>query len=245
MRRLAQFSAVLLCLVAAGGCDENPTSPTSDTGPGSSGGGAGTSTITATRFLAFGDSLTEGEVTGRGVVPSASYPAQLLARLRARYPSQSSQFEVTNAGRSGELVASGEARLAQLLANSQAQALLMLHGYNDLLDFGAGGVNPASVVINRMAQDGRRRGARVFIGLMPPPIPGRQRSVPDDVVRAFNDRLRDVASGEGAVVVDVYRALATDVNRYIGVDGHHPTEAGYQRIAEEFLARIAEELPSR
>lgn len=245
MRRFARFSAILLCLVGVAGCDENPTSPTSDTGPGSSNTGTSTSTLTATRFLAFGDSLTEGEVTGRGVVPTASYPAQLLTRLRSRYPSQSSQFEVTNAGRSGELVASGEARLAQLLANSQTQALLLLHGYNDLLDYGAGGVNPAFVVMNRMAQDGRRRGARVFIGLIPPPIPGRQRSVPDEVVRAFNDRLREIASGEGAVIVDVYRALASDVNRYIGADGHHPTEAGYQRIADEFLARIAEELQPR
>ena len=245
MRRFARFSAVLLVLVAAGGCDDNPTSPTSDPGPGSSGGGASTSTLTATRFLAFGDSLTEGEVTGMGVVPSASYPAQLLTRLRARYPSQASQFEVTNAGRSGELVASGEPRLAQLLANSQTQALLLLDGYNDLLDYGAGGVNPAFVVMNRMAQDGRRRGARVFIGLMPPPIPGRQRSVPDEVVRAFNDRLREIAAGESAVVVDLYRALGTDVTRYIGIDGHHPTEAGYQRIADEFLARIAEELQPR
>jgi lysophospholipase L1-like esterase len=255
MRRFTRFAAVLLFLVAAGGCDDSPTSPTSDDGSGSPSPGPNTATLTATRFLAFGDSLTEGEVTaaigaapGMGamnVVPGASYPAQLLSRLRSRYPSQASQFEVTNAGRSGELVASGEARLAQLLANSQTQALLLLHGYNDLLDYGAGGVNPAFVVMNRMAQDGRRRGARVFIGLMPPPIPGRQRSVPDEVVRAFNDRLREIAAGEGAAVVDLYRALGTDVTRYIGIDGHHPTEAGYQRIADEFLARIAEELQPR
>jgi lysophospholipase L1-like esterase len=85
----------------------------------------------------------------------------------------------------------------------------------------------------------------VFIGLMPPPIPGRQRSVPDEVIRAFNDRLREIAAGEGAVVVNVYTALSSDVSRYIGVDGHHPTEAGYQRIADEFLARIGEELQAR
>lgn len=255
MKKLVGHAVVLVCLLAAGACNENPTSPTSDSGSGSSSPGTSTATLTATRFLAFGDSLTEGEVTvptGRtsgmlplSVVPAASYPARLQERLRSRYPSQASQFAVTNAGRSGELVANGEARLEQLLANSQTQVLLLLHGYNDLLDFGAGGVSPASAVMDRMARDGRHRGARVFIGLMPPPIPGRQRSVPDSVVRDFNDRLREIAAGESAVVVDVYSALSTNVSGYIGVDGHHPNEAGYQRIAEEFLARISAELEPR
>jgi lysophospholipase L1-like esterase len=35
-----------------------------------------------------------------------------------------------------------------------------------------------------------------------------------------------------------YAALATDLTRYIGVDGLHPTEAGYQRMADEFFVRI-------
>lgn len=252
MRKLAGLAVVFIGLVAAGSCDENtPTSPTSGSGSDS---GPSTGTLTATRFLAFGDSLTEGEVTAATgtsgsspmvVVRGASYPARLQERLRARYPSQATQLEVSNAGRSGELVANGEGRLSQLLANSQTQVLLLLHGYNDLLDYGAGGVNPAAAVMDRMARDGRLRGARVFIGLMPPPIPGRQRSVPDSVVRAFNDRLSEIAGGEGAVIVDVYSALSSNVSGYIGVDGHHPTEAGYQRIAEEFLARIAAELEAR
>ena len=139
----------------------------------------------------------------------------------------------------------GLPRLAQLLANSQTQALLLLDGANDLLDFGAGGVSPAASAFNLLAREGRQRGARVFIGLVPPPIAGRQRSVPDSVVRAYNDQLRAIAAGEGAVVVDLYAALSSDVGRYIGVDGHHPNEAGYQRIADEFLARISAELERR
>jgi len=257
MTKFVWHATMLVCLLAAGACGDTQESPTSPTGQGGSSSTPGTSTatLTATRFLAFGDSLTEGEVTSpvggapgivpTVVVPSAAYPTRLQERLRSRYPAQASQFAVTNAGRSGELVAAGEARLAQALANSQTQALLLLDGYNDLLDYGAGGVSPATAVMDRMAREGRNRGARVFIGLMPPPIPGRQRSVPDDVVRRFNDELRAIAAGEGAAVVDIYSALSTDVGRYIGVDGHHPNEAGYQRIADEFLARIAEELKPR
>jgi lysophospholipase L1-like esterase len=252
MRNQVLCAAALACLLATAACDEDPSSAV-PSGPSST--PTTTASLGATRFLAFGDSLTAGEVTvpvgttpglrPMVVVPTASYPAQLQQRLRARYAGQASQIAVTNAGLSGELVANGEARLSQLLANSQTQVLLLLHGYNDLLDYGAGGVMPAAGIVDRMAREGRQRGARVFIGLMPPPIAGRQRSVPDSVARGFNDQLRAIAAGEGAVVVDVYAALSGDVARYIGVDGHHPTEAGYSRIADEFLARIAESVESR
>jgi lysophospholipase L1-like esterase len=58
------------------------------------------------------------------------------------------------------------------------------------------------------------------------------------VIRQMNDEVRVIAAGEGAELVDLYTALASDVNRYIGVDGLHPTEAGYQRMADEFFVRI-------
>ena len=249
-------------LVAAAACDEAPTTPSdlADTPPAGSasggGGAASTATLTATRFLAFGDSMTHGEVTGAtggrdilpmNVVPAASFPSQLQSRLQSRYQAQAGAIAVTNAGRSGEKVVdrASLARLAELLANSQTQALLLLHGSNDLLDFGAGGVGPAGSAMNQLAREGRQRGARVFIALLPPPIAGRQRSVDDSVVRAFNGELRAIAAGEGAVVVDLYTSLSADVSRFIGPDGHHPTEAGYQRIADTFQDRIAAELERR
>jgi lysophospholipase L1-like esterase len=255
----ALLIAVASTTLVVSACDESPTSATSTTTSGSNSGGAGTPTtgtnltLTATRFLAFGDSMTAGEVTApmgatsgpMAVVPAASFPSQLQARLRARYPRQAGELVVTNAGRPGELIGSALPRLAEILANSQTQAVLFCHGYNDLLDFGAGAVNPAIARYDALAKEARRRGARVFIALLPPPIAGRQRSVPDSVVRDFNGGLRQIAAGEGAVVVDLYTALSADVGRYIGVDGHHPTEAGYARIAEEFALRIAAELEPR
>jgi lysophospholipase L1-like esterase len=179
------------------------------------------------------------------VVPTSSFPAQLQGQLRARYRSQAGEITVTNAGRSGETVAAALPRLAEILANSQTQAVLFMHGYEDLLAFGAGGVNPALARYDELAKEARRRGARVFIATLPPPIEGRQRSVPDGVVRDFNGGLRAIAAGEGAVVVDLYSALAPNVGRYIGVDGHHPNEAGYARIAEEFVTRLSAEYERR
>jgi lysophospholipase L1-like esterase len=257
------LAAALSTVVGTVACDESPTAATSTTDGGSSGsdgsgggGSPGTSvTVTATRFLAFGDSVTAGEVTaplGPGavsplvVVPAASYPAQLQERLRTRYRSQAAQIAVVNAGRA-ELTSVGMPRLADLLANAQrdAQALLLLNGGEDLLNFGANAVAAAAVAMNDQAREGRRRGLRVFIALVPPSIPGRQRSIPDAAIRAYNDQLAAIARGEGAVLVDLYAALSQDVSRYIGADGWHPNEAGYRRIADEFLARIAAELEPR
>ena len=78
---------------------------------------APTPRLQRTRFLAFGDSLTAGEITmpsnapARGdepnyrliIVPSLAYPTVLATMLRSRYGSQSSVIEVVNA-RPGHLV---------------------------------------------------------------------------------------------------------------------------------------------
>ena len=64
-------------------------------------------------------------------------------------------------------------------------------------------------------------------------------------VTALNDRIRTTAAGEGAVLVDLHAALSADVTRYIGIDGLHPTEAGYLRMAEVFFDAIRATLEVR
>jgi hypothetical protein len=58
----------------------------------------------------------------------------------------------------------------------------------------------------------------------------------------LNDRIRTLAPQEGAVLVDVYRDFNGDVDRLIGSDGLHPSAAGYQRMAESFVAAIRTKL---
>ncbi len=210
----------------------------------------------ATHFLAFGDSITAGEVTvpmsrpgtpvlAQVVVPGASYPTQLLSMLQGRYTSQAGQIAMVNAGRSGESVVAGVPRLAQLLANGDHDVLLLLDGYNDLLGFGAAAIPRVARALDDMAREARARGVRVYLAQLTPSIPGRQRSIPDAVIREMNDEVRAIAIGEGAELVDLYSPISTDLTRYIGVDGLHPTEAGYQRMAETFFSRIRETLEPR
>jgi lysophospholipase L1-like esterase len=209
--------------------------------------------LARTSFLAFGDSMTAGEITvpaagtldAQGfprftlaIVPSASYPTELLTRLRGRYVTQSAQFVVTNAGVSREWAGDGPKRFASVFASSGAQVVLLMEGANDLSALGARGVSTALIGLQTMMRQARAGGATVFIASIPPPRPGGVNTLPLALVHTLNESIRAGAPAEGAIFVDVYAAMAPDVPVLIGIDGLHPTEAGYQRIAETFFAAI-------
>ena len=123
--------------------------------------------------------------------------------------------------------------------------MLLLEGYNDIALLGATGVSQAAAAIETMSREARGRGARVFIASLTPPRSGGRNTLPADQVTNLNARLRAIAIGETAVFVDLYQALVSNVTLYIGVDGMHPTEIGYQRIAETFFASIQANLENR
>jgi lysophospholipase L1-like esterase len=218
---------------------------------------AQTARLTRTRFLAFGDSLTAGEITAPTttsragepnyplvIVPSASYPTVLANMLRARYVSQAASIEVINAGLSGEWAEDGMLRLPGVLNTNRPEVVLLLEGVNDLGVVPNGPAN-AGRAIETMAQTVRARGARLFLATLPPSRPGGFRSVPNSLIMSLNSRIRLIAPSEGAVLVDVYPVFEADVTRYIGIDGLHPTEAGYQKLAELFFNAIRGDLEVR
>lgn len=110
---------------------------------------------------------------------------------------------------------------------------------------GQAGIQRASVAIDLMAKEGRYRNARVFLSTVTPSRPGGKNTIPTEHLVALNNRIRATAAGEGAVLVDLYAALLREVTRYIGVDGLHPSEAGYQRMAEAFFDAIRANLELR
>jgi lysophospholipase L1-like esterase len=50
--------------------------------------------------------------------------------------------------------------------------------------------------------------------------------------------MRSIAAQQGATLVDLYSALVGNVTLYIGIDGLHPNEIGYQKMAETFSNAI-------
>jgi lysophospholipase L1-like esterase len=210
--------------------------------------------LARTKFLAFGDSMTAGEVSRPGttslgelgihlvLVPSASYPTQLLTQLRTRYTAQMSSLQVTNAGWSGEWAEDGAVRLPGMMSAFRPEAVLLLEGVNEIAALGTPGVQRASRAIDTMAKEVRGRGARLFLATLPPARTTGSATVPNALIQSLNALIRTTARGENAVLVDLHAALSSDVTRYIGVDGVHPTEAGYEKIAETFFAAIRADL---
>jgi len=200
------------------------------------------------RFMAFGDSITVGEV----IVPSTEdllltptaqpYPAILTQLLRERYGSDPVVF---NAGLSGEKAAFGDRRFPSTFLAYSPEAVIILEGANDILySDPASGIAAAELGVSVMAAEARNRRARVYIALLTPTRPGR-RQIPLGVVQAANDRLRQVARGEGAVVIDTFTPLLADLNGNIDTDGLHLTALGYRRLAEAVFAALRTDLEAR
>jgi lysophospholipase L1-like esterase len=200
--------------------------------------------LTRTRFLAFGDSLTAGEVgipisisEGRTnfrfiVDLAAAYPSKLRNALRGRYTSQAAAIDVVNGGLPGEWAQDGAKRLEQVLPTTRPEVVIILEGINDIASLLNRGVTSASTAIERMSREARNRGSNVILATLPPCRPPGDHAVSDTLIRDLNSRIRMIAAGENAVLVDLYAGMSTDVNRYIGADGLHPTAAGYERMAE-------------
>lgn len=212
-------------------------------------------TLSRTRFLAFGDSMTAGEVTvpvglrpdfpGAGVlnppsramilVPTASYPTQLLSMLHSRYTGQAATVAVTNSGKPGEYSFDAVVRLPESLTVEKPEVVLLLHGANDL-KFGNSDVPIGSLL--EMTRQGKQAGARVFLSTLMVFKPGGRNSPNAIVVEEVNAKIKAIAASEDVVLVNLYDTLLPEAQTLIGVDGLHPTEAGYKRMADVFFAAI-------
>lgn len=210
-------------------------------------------TISKTKFLAFGDSITVGVVSTDNPsppppyiltnVPAAAYPEVLRQLLAARYSTQS--ITMINEGKGGEKAVDSVGRAQSVFNANRPEVALIMDGYNDLSLLGEAGIDPAIAAVNDMVKDARFRGARVFLGTLTPPPVNVNRGIGNSTISRYNEKLKAMAKGENAVLVDVYAAFAVDPNRYNSADGRHPNEAGYRLIAETFFAAIQRELENR
>jgi lysophospholipase L1-like esterase len=209
------------------------------------------------RFLAFGDSITAGEVTFPGltafgptsgkqvVMPAAAYPTVLQRLLQTRYSFQADRIVVANHGLGGEKAVNARNRFFASLAAVQPDAVLLWHGHNDIPGGLDAAASTAASEVRTMVIEAQRRGMRVFLATPLPARPNGNRTIDDIFLVDYANRMRDVAAREGAVLVDMYNLLRPDVFRYIGVDGLHPNEAGYARIAELWFDAIRTNLEVR
>src|SRR5215204_2259155 len=193
----------LACTAAAGcGGSNGPTAPT-----------PGVARLSRTRFMAFGDSFTAGEVTSPVaqppgvahrlvVLPAASYPAVLQGQLQAAYPAQASAISIVNSGEPGERILDGVQRFSSAFDASRPEVVLLMEGAN-----GLPGVGPdiSASLMRIMVLAARNGRARAFVGSMIPQVPGRPRATtPAFELLNYNRTLQQMSIEEGATFVDLY-----------------------------------------
>lgn len=219
-----------------------------------------------TKFVAYGDSITEGFVQvcpgaasrlsarwrarglflapQRGAPAPDAYPRRLQTLLAERYPAQS--ISVVNEGVSGEEIRAGAQNLPRVLTTVAPEVLLLQEG-GHALNTGQSAAIPVIVdTLRTMIREARSRGIVVFVGTLLPQRSGGCRAFDladeqDDVVAA-NVRIRTMVGDEGAVLVDLYETFNGQTAILLGEDGLHPSAAGYQQMAEAFFAAIVRRL---
>jgi lysophospholipase L1-like esterase len=198
-------------------------------------------TLSITKILSFGDSMTYGTTSGAiaGLLTPGlpeSYPFKLQTLLTARYSTQT--ITVANGGYAGKQAIDDRERFDGVFREAQPQLVIILEGANDLNALngtGNGDVSPISGAVEDMVRNALAKGAQVFVSTLPPQRCCTSKTAEPRLRDKYNNDLRTMASKKGAVLIDLDSLLPLS---YIGQDGLHPTEEGYQKIAEIFLDAI-------
>jgi acyl-CoA thioesterase-1 len=178
------------------------------------------------KIVAFGDSLT----AGFGLEENESYPYLLQQKLN----SEGYNYEVVNAGVSGDTSRGGLERIDWTLKGDNVQILILALGSNDMLR----GLPPAKMKENldRMIQKAQERNIKVLLcGMLAPPTMGSA------YIRDFSNAFPDLAEKHKIAYMPFMLenvALQRDLNQ---ADGIHPNAKG-ARIMTENIYRALQPL---
>ncbi len=195
-------------------------------------------TIAKTKFMAFGDSITQGAVSLAPLIllgPPDTYPFKLEQMLREQYSSQA--IAVENEGFGGEDTRGGARRLPGVLDARKPEVLLLLEGINNL------GASTATQVgaLRTMITEAQGRNVDVIIATVMPVLPTWRQYQPGTTlpkIQALNSQIFALAAQYYlGSPVDLF-ALFEANPALIGADGLHPTLEGQTRIAEAFRDEI-------
>lgn len=211
--------------------------------------------------VAFGDSITYGVTNCSFDISSFSrvcefpdplsergYPLELESRMKARYPTQSTQIVVDNQGAPGEFTDQGVARLSGTLQAAQ-DLVILLEGANDIMagdeDTCTVSIGTIATNLQTMVQNALDRNKKVLLSTLTPitddpwnSCGGVSVSARVDALNGVIRALADRSEWAGRVVLaDLFGAVNEDLARYLSGDGLHPSPAGYARMAE-YLADL-------
>jgi acyl-CoA thioesterase-1 len=182
-------------------------------------------------ILALGDSLT----AGYGLSRKQAYPALIAEKMR----SANYQFEVTNAGWSGDTTAGGLRRLQPLLRGKRIDVLILALGINDAFR----GVPIEQMRSNLQAIIDQTRARHPNVSII---IAGMQLPLAsnDRYVRAFGEMFGTLAEKNHTALIPYLLDGVGGDPELNQPDRVHPNAAG-QRVLAENVWRVLESILAR
>jgi acyl-CoA thioesterase I len=213
--------ALAALALAAAACGAKPEPPaTSTAASNATPSTATTPASTKPRIVALGDSLT----AGLGLAPDQAYPALLQARLNGA----GLDYEVVNAGVSGDTSAGGLERLEWALQGNVKILIVALGGNDALRGLPA---DALTANLSQIIERARARQIRVILaGMEAPPNYGR------DYIVSFHKVYPALAEKYQVAFVPFLLQNVAGLAEMNQADGIHPTPAGARIVADNVWA---------
>jgi lysophospholipase L1-like esterase len=196
------------------------------------------------KYLAFGDSITEGT----GSAARRGWATPLEERLRAHW----GEAEVIVDGVRGSRSVDGIERLPASLSASRPAFILVLYGTNDWNRCQTSAPEACFTVaaLRDTIRTARAAGTQAVVGTIIPTNPAYTDRMPVERnrwVQLQNDLIRPMVQQEGAVLAETAAGFGTDPALWppLFFDHLHPVEAGYARISDAFFQAITRSRGSR
>lgn len=217
--RYSVFISFMFLVVAAAGCSSSRPNMTASNKPLA----VPPATANRPKIIAFGDSLT----AGFGLTEKESYPYLLQEKLKA----DGFDYEVVNAGLSGDTTLGGLERSDWVLEQDDVKIMILELGANDLLR----GIPVAKIKENldKIIRKAKAKNVRVLLcGMLAPPTMGAEYS------RAFTMMFPDLATEHKVEFLPFLLenvALKKELNQG---DGIHPNPAGTRIMTENIYKAV-------
>jgi lysophospholipase L1-like esterase len=189
------------------------------------------------RYLAFGDSITEGDET----LGDFTYRFPLREFLEGFF----GIAEILNSGAGGTTSREGVPRLRGELIRHKPGIVLVVYGTNDWNDCALPETCFTVDSLRSMIQETRNQGALPYVATVLPSNTGFDARAPasrNDWIAELNELIRAMVAAEGAVLMDVHRAFldAAPDGDFSGLfeDHVHPSPEGYDLMARAMYAAI-------
>jgi lysophospholipase L1-like esterase len=198
----------------------------------------------AHRYMAFGDSITQGDGSRR----RDGYRSRLETLLTNHWGPRAHVFDE---GRSGTRSDDGAGRIDASLRAVRPAYTLVLYGTNDWNTFACRRVDTCFTLasVRSMIRSIKAAGSLPVVGTLPPVNPAFTDRFAFDRngwVAATNLELRPLIRAEGAVVADIHAAMLREGGEHLDElfsDHVHPNDDGYAVIADAFFRAIVAPAP--